>query len=557
MAYIHSAGKNKDKDTALFARNLLVFTIPFMFGLLSLFLGRDINWDLKNYHYYNAYAFLENRLDFDIVPAQLQTFINPLADLPFYWLVKYFPSWVAGFVLGIIHGCNLSIVLLIFWKIFRISNKSLKLLIAASLAVISGIAPGFISELGNTMNDNLVSLFVLSPILILVQSSKIISKKDSPDLFQIVMAGLIMGLGVGLKQTIGIFALASALALLRLHVSWLDRFKSLVVYGSSGLIGGIITAGYWSWKLWSRFGNPFFPFYNDIFKSPYFTSTPFNWDLFLPNQPWKYLVWPLLFSRDGSLVNPLQFFDIRFALLYLLCLAWLLLTIRKYVLSGNQKPVVKSEYMFDLKSGNYVLTFFLVSFVLWMIQFSNYRYMISLEILVPLCFLIILERMISTKTIQPYIAISAVVLTLIFFRPFDWGRLAWDSSYFSVDTSRFDTSENAMVIMLGRSPTSYLIPEFPVNFRFVRPEGNIPTYVDSHGNIRLRRDDEQKFFIEIKTLLGQHTGPLYILYNKEEQNIQPEESLLRLGMTMTPAIKNCFLLTINTPDKIEMCQVLK
>src|SRR6266851_1694293 len=50
-------------------------------------LRQDVNWDLQNYHFYNAWAFVHGRLGWDLAPAQLQTFHNPLLDLPFYGMV--------------------------------------------------------------------------------------------------------------------------------------------------------------------------------------------------------------------------------------------------------------------------------------------------------------------------------------------------------------------------------------------------------------------------------------------------------------------------------------
>ncbi len=34
-------------------------------------------------------------------------------------------------------------------------------------------------------------------------------------------------------------------------------------------VGYLALAGYWCWQLWERFGNPLFPFANQIFRSPY------------------------------------------------------------------------------------------------------------------------------------------------------------------------------------------------------------------------------------------------------------------------------------------------
>ena len=71
----------------------LIFAFCFIAsGLRSLSLGKDANWDLRNYHWYNAWSVLNGRLGFDLAPAQLQTYHNPLADLPFYGLASAFPE---------------------------------------------------------------------------------------------------------------------------------------------------------------------------------------------------------------------------------------------------------------------------------------------------------------------------------------------------------------------------------------------------------------------------------------------------------------------------------
>src|SRR6187431_2059507 len=56
-------------------------------GLYSVSKGTDANWDLKNYHLYSAYAFVNNRLFFDIAPSQLQTYLNPTLNLITYYFM--------------------------------------------------------------------------------------------------------------------------------------------------------------------------------------------------------------------------------------------------------------------------------------------------------------------------------------------------------------------------------------------------------------------------------------------------------------------------------------
>src|SRR3954447_18756256 len=75
-----------------------------VFGMLSVELGQDANWDLKNYHLYNAYGLLHGRLKVDLAAAAMQSFFNPLLDLQYYFLsFSLFPNYprIVAFVMGI------------------------------------------------------------------------------------------------------------------------------------------------------------------------------------------------------------------------------------------------------------------------------------------------------------------------------------------------------------------------------------------------------------------------------------------------------------------------
>ena len=49
-------------------------------GTSAYLLGQDQNWDLLNYHFYNAYALFHGRIFMDFAPAGIQTYSNPLLD---------------------------------------------------------------------------------------------------------------------------------------------------------------------------------------------------------------------------------------------------------------------------------------------------------------------------------------------------------------------------------------------------------------------------------------------------------------------------------------------
>ena len=87
--------------------------IIFSSAIISVALGQDANFDLKNYHFYNPYAFFNNRYDIDIIPANLQSYYNPIQDIPFYFGVWHLSPKIITFILGMIQGVNVFLIFLI------------------------------------------------------------------------------------------------------------------------------------------------------------------------------------------------------------------------------------------------------------------------------------------------------------------------------------------------------------------------------------------------------------------------------------------------------------
>ena len=94
-------------------------------GMVSVYHGTDAHWDLKNYHIYNPFAAINNRYTIDVAPAQLQTYLNPILDYPFYFAIKLFndhPRTIA-FAMGLVQGINLWLVAMISWHCIRESGE--------------------------------------------------------------------------------------------------------------------------------------------------------------------------------------------------------------------------------------------------------------------------------------------------------------------------------------------------------------------------------------------------------------------------------------------------
>ena len=64
-------------------RCLWFAAIVVLFAVIASRTGTDADWDLRNYHAYNAHALLTGRFWSDIAAAQLQTYYSPVSDIVF------------------------------------------------------------------------------------------------------------------------------------------------------------------------------------------------------------------------------------------------------------------------------------------------------------------------------------------------------------------------------------------------------------------------------------------------------------------------------------------
>ncbi len=82
---------------------VLAFSIPALLcALWTVCAGKDVNWDLLNYHYYLPFELLAGRLGQDFFAASAQSYLNPVGYLPFYLMVA------SGWQSGLPHRCVLA-----------------------------------------------------------------------------------------------------------------------------------------------------------------------------------------------------------------------------------------------------------------------------------------------------------------------------------------------------------------------------------------------------------------------------------------------------------------
>ncbi len=438
-------------------------------GITSVILGQDVSWDLRNYHFYNPYMLLTGRFKYDVLPAQIQTFFNPLMDVPFFVAIYYLklPPVVVGFFLGGFHGLNQWLVHLITYHSFNKVGEKYKITLSIAAAITSIFGAAYISELGTSIGDNTTSVFVLGGLFFIVSS---LGKNLPIPSKNILLSGLLLGLATGLKLTNALYGISFLVAINFLPNSWPDKLRNLMLSILSMALGFSLTAGYWIILMWTKFANPLFPFFNKIFQSPYIETDVNLQDLrFLPRDIWQWLFYPFYFAQEQTLVAELKFKESRFAIAYILIVALLGFILYRYATKKLIFPVNNLIYTSIL---SFLLPFYLTAYFIWLIKFSIYRYLIVLELITPILILLIVGYFYPKRNPVLLVTLGIFVLILATVKPLDWWRISWSDNYFSIDRQALLQYQDDVIVLWGGEPVSYVVPYFPSNTRFLRITGN-------------------------------------------------------------------------------------
>ncbi len=484
--------------------------IPAAFGVLAIAMGQDAGWDLRNYHFYNPYAFLHGRMDFDMVPAQVANFYNPLLYVPFYTMVSHLPPRAVGFLLGAVQGLNFPLLFTIVHHLLTPLHGRKAALFAFVIALAGVLGAGNISEIGTMSADNIVSLLILASILIvLVNSGQLAVERRAGVIAGVVGAGVMAGLAAGLKQPAVIFAVGLCAAFLAVPASPKRRALYLLWFGLGVLAGITMTGGYWMYNLWVKFGNPFFPYFNDLFQSPMATPGSYRDERFLPRGALEAVFFPVIFAKDPLHTAEIYFRDLRIPLLYGLLISLALHAFNRLRAPAADRHIahgpVPSVFGFQAR---YLLAAGVVSYLAWLKLFAIYRYIVVIEMLAPLGIWLVLSRLLSDRRLRMAAGSMAMLLILAATRPCIWGRVPWSDDYFGVTPPALKDPGHTMVLMAGVDPMAYVIPFFPESVRFVRIQSYFTGPSDKpNGYDRLMHQ-----------LVDQQSGPLYILYRSYEEN---------------------------------------
>lgn len=501
---------------------------PLLTGLWAVLLGQDANWDLRNYHYYNAYAFLTGRSDFDVAPGQVASYYNPLLHVPLYYAINSLPPIVVGYLVGAIQGLNFPLLYLVARRVIQLPTPTWTTVSALSIAALGMTGAGFRSEVGASFGDNFVSILVLASLLIVVT----VTVRPSGTLWRALsFAGVLVGCAVGLKQPSAIYAVGLCGALLLRDRAFKDNVVAAFVFGCGVLLGMAVTNGFWMWELWQRYSSPLFPYFNQFFQSPWATLGDYRDMRFLPNDLVDALLFPFYFVFAPSRMTEIWFFDLRVPLLYVgligLGMTWLWRRAHGVIVTTNERTAAAARY---------VLAAIVISFLAWLKMFAIHRYLIGVELLAPLGLWLVLERLWRNwRGVVFSFAILAMIL-LETTRTSLWGRVAFEDDYFGVTLPTVPQPAQSLVLMAGFDPMAYLIPFFTPELRFLR----------IHSWFTGPSDHPNGFDRLMQSAVKNHDGAVYGLFRSYERGAA-EPAFAAYGYAIDDA--NCQALRPHIADE--------
>lgn len=432
--------------------------VPVFFGFYSVRLGQDINWDLLNYHLYNPYSYIHDRIHVDLAPSGLQSYFNPFLDLVYFSLISVLSPKTVGFLIGFFQGLS-------FVFIYKISVNILgerRDVYAFFLGMVGLLSVGFVSEVGTTLNDSLVGVLSLASLWLATSALRNMAASDQNlSLILIGIAGMLIGIACGLKLVFAIYGLALLLGLIIVPIPWNIRFKLTFLFGVCAFAGLLLASGYWCYKIWDEFGNPLFPQFNNIFHGELASSEPMRDIRFLPRNFYEKLFYPAFFTVDPLRVSELPFRQIN----------WIFGYVALFALAGACLFQSKKAERDRMLSPQLVLliSYFGIAYFLWLNIFGIYRYLIPIEVLIPLLLFIAIDHLFKPSIPRWWSLVFLSLITIFnLSSPPDWGRSNWSDKLYRVESSVLTASPEPAAIYLVGQPLAWIIPALEIKTPFIQ-----------------------------------------------------------------------------------------
>jgi hypothetical protein len=444
--------------------------IPICFGLYSLWLGADTNWDSRNYHLYNPFAWLYGKLQVDLAPAGMQSYFNPMLDVGFYLATTHLPSRVVGFGMGVLHGLSFVLILGIVQRALPALPDGDRFRVPLLLASAGCLTANFLSGVGNSMGDDTTALSSLASLLVLLIHWDRLGQWSIRSVAFVGAAGMLVGMGAGLKLTNAVFAVALCASLLIYPDRLIVRLRIAVLFGIGVLAGFAITGGYWMFHMWKLFGNPLFPQFSSLFPNALAAPVGVADIRWGPKSWLETVFWPFIFAANSRRVGEIPIRQIIWPIAYVLFWIWFACGIAQWW-TGRRVSRTDSRALF-------CVLLVATAYVIWMAVFSIYRYIVAAEVLTPLVVWIMLEQLLPyrrARRVAGGLILLATAVVVTGGAP-TWGHADYADPLYHAEVPALPEPERATVVIATTSSRAWawLATQFSPQVAFMQVDSTFP-----------------------------------------------------------------------------------
>jgi hypothetical protein len=443
--------------------------------------------------------------------------------------------------MGAAHGMCGAMSFAITSYVLRPASPKERTLLAAFAVAIGVTGAGYLPLLGTTTNDLIHPTFVLGSLFALLVLDRAAESRRN---FYFAVAGLLGGVGLGLKYTAIIFIPGLVCIALLLAVRHkLPRGFLLFV---AALFGGfVVVAGHHLLTLWHTFRNPVFPLCNDLFRSPFYEPQGVRDPRFVAHGLGELLGYPFYWVRTNSyVVTELTFRDWRGAMAYIATLA----AVAVRVADAMRRVQVHTE----TPGLPLVLIFLAVSYFCWAAGFGIYRYAVALELLTGVVTIAALMRLVGAVRWRGLAACAVTLVAMVTTVYPDWGRGAHPSAGIRpaaygdryIDVRVPPLPAHSLVLIPGFDPVAYFIPFAEPRARYLGIENNL-----------LELSQTNKLTSEVKRLMRAPGSAKFVLSAGEYDRVKLARLLENFGLSL--AALPCRRIHSNLEEhSLSLCEIL-
>jgi hypothetical protein len=449
-------------------------------------LGKDMAWDTLNYHLYLGFSALNDRFAQDYFAAGPLSYLNPYAYAPFYAMVRAgMPALVICSVFSAVHS-------IILWLAFELgvavcpADDSRTRVFAGGCAVaLAFMNPILMQQIGSCFADITTAELALGGWLLLASAVRV------PRISRVIYAGLILGAASALKFSNALSAVSAFAMLAMLPLDWRKKIRHGFLYGISIGIGFAVVAAPWSYRLEKIFGNPLFPTFNNVFRSPEFTMQSMaSASRFIPESLGEGLWRPFAMLDPVRMVHEeLSAPDLRYAVLVVL--AVLLVLRSSWGRLGRASPPPSTPQRLVSTRVLAALGFGLgVNWVLWLPVSGNSRYVLAMACVAAAVIVGMLFRLFEARPkVRNYIlAIIFVVqaVQLYMGAEYRWNGAPWGGQWFDLSLPEQVKTQPNLYLTLGTQSNSFLAPFLAKGSAFVNLAGGYTLDPQGANGARVR-----------------------------------------------------------------------